>query len=317
MSIPSAFFIVGAPRSGTSLMRDLIRMLNGVYLPPDEIQLIPAFAARLAAGASPRALAKFLNRSAFAIHMRRRGLWPDTETLHSLLAPGGASALQAIVLRLAETEGVKSPAWWGDKTPENIFHLDVILGLWPSARVLQVRRDPRDTVLSMNRAWGRSLLRGAVTWRDAERKGAAAQSALGSGRYRVISYEALTADPPVTLASIADWLGVHLLPNQLENYRSEERWGSASGKDGVVSCAGRWRSTLTARQLYNIEAIVFHEMVAAGYEPVLAGNAVSPHSAKIRFLRCADAARRLYAYSRERGFRSALAYQLRQQAAKW
>lgn len=309
---PMPLFIVGAPRSGTSLLRDLVRLFDGVYLPPDEMQILPLYCDGVRRGRSVGSLMRLLEASTFASHMRRRKLWPAGERLRTAVTGRDAARdLAALVHLLAEAEGVGDYTYWGDKTPGNVFCADLLLSVWPEARILYVERDPRDSVLSMGRAWGRSIVRGAVIWRDAVRAGADLGERLSVTQYRRTRHEDLTVDPVTELSQIASWLGVEFDPSALEGFRTEERWGRASGQTGIVRSRLSWKDD-DARTIRRIEEIVFSEMQEAGYLPHFADAAVEPSALHLRFAKVADGWNALTSYARERGVWDAVAYKARQ-----
>jgi len=309
-------FVVGAPRSGTTLTRTLLAGFAPVYLPPDEFQILPRFVARIEEGASPAELAQLLEASAFAGHMRRRGLWPGpAELARRLQDQDPAAAFRALVLAVAERDRPTASAplqFWGDKTPETVFQLDLVARLWPEARVLEVTRDPRSTVLSMHRSWGRSLLRGSVIWRDAQRATRAFADRHGRDRLHTLQFEALTKDPGPEMDRIGTWLGLRYDHGVLETATSEERWGSAAGRRGVQQRAADWETALAPAEIRLIEEICLQTMQAAGYVPHLASQARTPAALALKLARAGDGWRVLRAYARERGWPAALSYKLGQ-----
>jgi len=101
-------FVVGMPRSGTSLVEQIAAshpLVHGA----GELKRIGRIAASLAPGNADELAGEHLD------HLRRIG----------------GNAARVI-----------------DKMPDNIFHLGRIAGLFPGARVIFCRRDPRDTSLS-------------------------------------------------------------------------------------------------------------------------------------------------------------------------
>lgn len=309
----TALFVVGAPRSGTTLMRNILRGFDGVYLLPDEFQILPALVREVEGGASARDIAVFLDSTVFAGHMRRRGLWPSASKLADIFEGKTAAAgFRDLVQEIAMSEGIGSVTWWGDKTPENVFHLDLVERLWPDVQVIEVVRDPRSTTLSMHRSWGRSFLRGAVVWRDAIRAARRFTETRDEGRLRQISYERLTEDPERELKELADWLDVPFDRQAFETVASEERWGKSAGVAGVEKRTEDWSGTLSEAQLHLVEGICFDEMRLCGFEPQLARQARQPSRLALKAAKAADGARALSAYARERGWPAAISYKLRQ-----
>lgn len=309
----SPLFILGAPRSGTTLARNLIRAFDGVYLPPDEVQVLPAFVARARSGASGPKLAAFMEDSTFSGHMRRRGFWPEQEALGAALAgKSPADAFSALILAIAAKEGREQVRYWGDKTPENVFHLDLIFNLWPEARVLNIVRDPRSTVLSMNQSWGRSILRSSVVWRNAIRAVEKARLRFPPDHIRDLHYEALTMDPQAELTQLATWLDVGFAPDFLSDFTNEERWGNAAGAKGVQQQKPKWQTRLSEGEIRCIEEICFDEMQALGFTPQHATQSRLPGKTSLKLAKVGDSARVLQHYAKERGWSAAISYKLQQ-----
>jgi hypothetical protein len=305
-------FIVGAPRSGTTLTRTLLQGFSNVYLLPDEFQILPRFLAEIEDGASPERLVALTNMSVFAGHMRRRGIWPDEDSLLNALSQSSpAETFKALVLAIAFKDERDKIEIWGDKTPENVFHLDMVTRLWPDAKVLYVQRDPRSTVLSMSRSWGRSLSRGAVIWRDAQRAADAFSKAYPD-RFHCVKFEDLTAAPSAEMDRVGAWLNVLFDHGTLADVFSEERWGRAAGTVGVQRQRGDWAEALSQKGIRLIEEICFDEMQSLGIDTTLATFARAPNRMSLKAAKVADSLKVLYAYSRERGLREALSYKFSQ-----
>lgn len=301
-------FVVGAPRSGTTLARTLLRSVSPIYLPPDEFQILRPFLT-----AAPRDRQALLEGSVFAGHMIRRGIWPGKAHLERICAlPEPADAFQALVEAIAEREKAGEIAYWGDKTPENVFELPLIAETWPEVRILHVVRDARDTVWSMHSAWGRSLVRGSVVWRDAIRAVDAIEKTLPEGRVKTLSYEDMTDDPAAALAPVAAWLDVPFDASGLAEVTSEERWGTAAGQKGVRKRGPGWEKRMTKAQITQVEAIGYAEMTALGQTPRHASAAQAPSDLALKLAKAGDGWRVLRSYAKERGWAGALSYKIRQ-----
>jgi hypothetical protein len=306
-------FIVGAPRSGTTLARDLISFLDQIYFPPDELQVISPLNQLILDGASPNLLVEFLEGSNFSSHMKRRKLWPSrTDLLDIVTAKSTSEVIRGLILKIGSIDGSVSTRYWGDKTPENIFLLDLIRQLWPDVKIIHIIRDPRSTVLSMKKSWGRSFVRGASLWRDAVVSASATADSISSESFYKLRYEDLTANPDRELSAIAEWLGVNFDSSRLDTYKSEERWGEASGQQGVKSNPRGWENRLTKKQILTIEEVTYDAMVLEGYTPRYAVKSSRPSKFKIKFLFLLDGLSVLAHYTRERGFRAAFEYKLKQ-----
>jgi hypothetical protein len=306
-------FIVGAPRSGTSLLRNLVRACKGVYMPPDETQFFPAYFEKAAGQSTSSSLASFVDGTAFSTHMRDRGIWPSQEELLEIFKdPAPELAIPKLMRYLAKGEQQASFALWGDKTPKYIYFLDVFRKAFPGMRVLFVVRDPRDAVLSMREAWGRSLIRGATAWSDAARIALTEANDQAASDVMVVHYEELALDPKPVMARVADWLDVEFSAEAIDNYSGEEEWGAVDNEGVVNTSVGRYSAVLSNAEVELIESTVFGEMNLLGYSPTIATREISPGRIRLHCARIGDGVRSLAKYGKERGLVGGIGYKIRQ-----
>lgn len=106
-------------------------------------------------------------------------------------------------------------SWFIDKQPLNLLHVDLIMALWPNARIVHCRRGPRDVALSL---WSRSFHDRAHEYTydfgdiAAVIRGSEELMRHWSQRFpdsiRTIDYENLVSDPQRLIADLSHWLGV-------------------------------------------------------------------------------------------------------------
>jgi len=114
-------FIVGMPRSGTTLIERVLGRLPGVV-----------------AGGESDALG-------FVVTQYERDVTAGYLGQPDALSADQWAALAQRYHALNSTTGEVVT----DKMPHNYLHVGMLLGLFPDARVVQMRRDPRDTALSI------------------------------------------------------------------------------------------------------------------------------------------------------------------------
>ncbi|HEY1935095.1 MAG TPA: sulfotransferase [Acetobacteraceae bacterium] len=139
-----------------------------------------------------------------------------------------------------------------DKTPDNLFHLAAIALLFPRARVVVCRRDPRDVCLScyfQTFAWpapyANDLAACAQRCQETERLLAHWQSVLPLSLH-VVQYEELVADLPGVARQLVEHLGVDWEPGCVDFHLTRRAVQSSSlwqvRRPLYASSVGRWRS---------------------------------------------------------------------------
>jgi tetratricopeptide (TPR) repeat protein len=172
-------FIVGVPRSGTTLVSELLSHYPDVCN-RGELAWLPRLAP---------------------------SLWLHNQ--NSVGAFEQAAATYSAQLRKDDSNA----HWFIDKQPLNLLHVDLIMALWPNARIIYCKRNPRDTGLSL---WSQLFVdevQGyaydfsdiAAVVKDCGRLMAHWQKHHASS-ICTVHYEQLTADPDAVIANLADWL---------------------------------------------------------------------------------------------------------------
>jgi hypothetical protein len=242
----SPVFLIGAERSGTTLLR---LMLDGH---PDV--------------AWPCEL-----DFAFRWPESRDGEWPDLVDFWSLLAEDRQARQARIVIdaRLAFPDLVRSlHEQLAQRTHKPLLgvtvhrHYERILRLWPAARFVYLLRDGRDVARShVAMGWAGNVWAAAPVWREAERAWRALASRVPRERRIEVRYEQLVRDPERELSRVCAFLGVAYDAAMLE-YPKRTRYAEPDPR-----IAERWREELSARELAWLEREIGPELRARGYAP--------------------------------------------------
>ncbi len=280
---PNPFvFLVGCPRSGTTLLR---RMLDAH---PDlamtrETHWIPQLfdqCVRLdGGGALTKELVQALSRHR---KFTRLGI-----TLNELaeLADGEREVIYSdFVSRIFDLYGRKQgKALVGDKTPGYVRKIPALNRLWPSARHVQLIRDGRDVCLSVldweraKRTVGRfstwiedPISTTALWWEWNVRLGREAGERLLPGLYSEILYENLVSHPERACAELCAFLGL-VSDDAMVRYH-EGRTRTKSGIDSkhawLPPTPGLrdWRRELELADLERFEAVAGRLLKELDYE---------------------------------------------------
>lgn len=201
--MPPMLFIVGVPRSGTTLLRLMCDAHPALSIPP-EMGFIPAVADLRGRGAELRA--------AFLDAVTGMATWEDANIARAQFE----SALGEIE-PFTVGQGVRAfyrcyaarfgKSRHGDKTPFYCLHMDGIEKLVPEARFVHIIRDGRDVALSQRGLWFapgdriEELAHQWRTWITTARR-------LGRRRrhYMEIRYEELIEDAPGLLRRVCDFI---------------------------------------------------------------------------------------------------------------
>lgn len=196
-------FIVGVPRSGTTLLAEQIARHPQVCN-RGELGWLQALTTRLAS--TPRDQRESFEKAAavYAKHLHQ----DDAST-----------------------------GWFIDKQPLNLLHIDLILTLWPNARIIHCQRSSRDVALSL---WSQSFHDSAHDYASDFADIAAVIRGCDRlmGHWRAlhatsicsVRYEELVQQPDACVARVSRWLGLPALdlppPDDAEGHviRTASAW---------------------------------------------------------------------------------------------
>lgn len=213
-------FIVGAPRSGTTLLRLMLDAHPKLAIPSETHfikDVIKAF--RRGRVSAPRLGDLIVGHHRWGdFHLDEAELRSRLEALRPLNA---ADAVRAFYRLYAERQGKPR---WGDKTPGYVKNMRPIATVLPEARFVHIIRDGRDVALSvipMN--WGPDTVeRAAEVWSERVRGARAQQAELPS--YMEVRFEDLLQDTEQELRRICEFVELEFDPVMLDyHHRAEER----------------------------------------------------------------------------------------------
>lgn len=218
----SRVFLLGCPRSGTTLLQALLAAHPDIASFPESHIFLGGhrLRARVAPGLVTRRKLKRFARAvgAYPPHMRRR------LGLHS---EGYRLDLIDLLDRLTVEQGRRV---WIEKTPNHVLEIPEIRALVPSSRFVHLIRDGRAVVASLYevtrahpKLWGGvyEIARCVDEWNKAI---LASSEAIGSGEDGiVVDYGALTEDPGPELRRLCEFLALEYEPEMLAAYATTTR----------------------------------------------------------------------------------------------
>lgn len=214
-------FIVGAPRSGTTMLRLMLCAHPRIAIPHEAnfvIELYPRFRNADFRNADVRnnfyeALCKVTHFTDSWSSVKER-LRDDLDRA----APASyADAVDAVYCSFADNLK-NAECRWGDKNIASITHVRELAELFPKAQFIHIVRDGRDAAASQRKLWAYFALGGryysinnpaaaAKLWVAQNRAAIAAGERLNAARYLRIRYEDLVVDPEPWCKRICEFLG--------------------------------------------------------------------------------------------------------------
>ena len=236
------FFVVGAQRSGSTLIRLMLDHHPQIAVPHEFDYLIEA--------------------------VTPAGPWPVRAQLERAFGQSGSfrrSGLRAdLSLPFPELSESLLRQHQGDKPLVGMVvhaHFERILRLWPEARFIHLLRDPRDVARSVvGMGWAGNVWFGAARWAEAESSWERLRSALSAERFAEVRYEELITDPESALAPVCALLGVRYT-DQMLSYAQRTTYAAPD-----AALASRWRTQLSPHEVRLIETRVGPLLTARGYE---------------------------------------------------
>ena len=319
MSAPesSPVFIVGAPRSGTKLLRELLNNHPDISL-GGEGNFIPRFIKRfgLAADLSRPQLQEEIytafSQSVFYSGLAQRGiLFPTKSVFMDTLASRKSLTWADIFEVMIRGYGPNPQARiYGDKSHGYISGAALLRTIFPQVRFLFLVRDPRDQALSAADIWGRHPLRSAQLWASVAR--AAAEAGLDTAADALtVRYEDLTGSTEDELKRICAFLRLEYTPEMhlLQNPAERERKGRQLKT--VTKQHAKYRDRLSPKTVKGISEITLPYLATYNYPAEGATKHRELSRTERRLLSYRDGLASLRFHIGEKGFQQGATYYLK------
>ena len=137
------FFLVGCPRSGTTLIRDQLKQLPGLSCPEETHFFRWSYPFD-----APEFTDVIVNNTTLQSHRALDGV-TEEQFQHCLAEATTRCELQTLY-NAAFVEGRESRGQrWFDKTPQNVYGLLLLSGMYPEAKFIHIHRHPFNVVASL------------------------------------------------------------------------------------------------------------------------------------------------------------------------
>lgn len=280
-------FVIGPPRSGTTLLRLMLTSHPLVCIPPESLFYVRLRREYSGKGTMPGRLSDFVEslyrEERFRTWRVERAALVDA---YEASPPLTYAAAVTAVYRAYAAHMSPAAQIWGDKNPAHLYHLQAILTDFPRARAILILRDPRAVYHSLSaaevrRTWQgmRSpLLTTCKNWRQAARVVRTYQE---DPRFLTLHYERLVAAPERELRHLCAWLDLDfdaaMLRFHEENARKELvprrelSWHARTLEPVTAARANAWRDRLSVADIEALELFLGRELSRLGYSKTRSG----------------------------------------------
>ncbi|WP_162528549.1 sulfotransferase [Novosphingobium sp. BW1] len=240
MSPEKFLFIVGLPRSGTKLLRNLLNNHPGISLLRNETDIYPYLLEFFALDRGEEWFEELwgeVKDAKFVLRREADGHPLDPALWKSLCSSASAPDVFAALIKAATPEAGPGVIL-GDKSPLHVRCVTELMRDFPNARMIHIVRDGREVALSAVDAWSKDPLRAIQQWTNSVMTAHNAGSR-HSERFLEVRFEDLKSDPGAVLERACGFLGVSYDSAMAQLKGSAEGLGRAKGQAKVLNLPDR------------------------------------------------------------------------------
>jgi hypothetical protein len=267
-------FVVGCPRSGTTVLYHMLLSAGGFAVYRSESNVFNLLAPRFGGMRTARDRERLMTEWRDSILFDVSGL--DADKITAQVVEGcrsGGDFMRIVMGEVARSQGVNR---WADCTPEHLLYMEEIKREIPDALFLHIIRDGRDVALSyLKQGWayplpwdrGQELGVAGLYWKWMVERGRASGERLGAS-YQEVRFEELVTHPQETLARVGKFIDQEL------DYDAIQRVGIGSVSEpntsfhesgGEFHPVGRWRMKMSSQEVNDFEALAGDGLRDLGY----------------------------------------------------
>lgn len=275
-------FVLGNPRSGTSLLRLILTSHQEILIPP-ECGFIIWLQDKYGDWSEPdcKNPDRYINFLDDLFSAKKFDTWKlERKSVKNEIEkrlPRNYSELCEVVYAAYGGSIGRRFSLWGDKNNFHVDHLEELLCLYGNARFLHIIRDGRDVACSYrevmamqsNSPYAPKLSIDVVDiareWTDNVMKVDGFMKSISSEQSMTIAYESLVTQPLETVGLICQWLGVNFELEMLDFYRVNRvnmlepaalmDWKARTCQPIGAQTVGRYKDVLSSDELSLFETV--------------------------------------------------------------
>ena len=275
VEIQYPIFIVGCPRSGTTLLQQMLDAHPDIAIAPETFFIRNFWLQRKHYGdlnqdSNYRQLIKdIVDLPEFQEMKLNSGefseiAWNSTRDYPSIF--------KLLLRQFAQQKKVKIV---GEKTPNHLLYMETLEQFFPSARFIHIVRDPRAVVKSWQKVpWTNGSLAGdAKVWRRYMATARLCANSVKSSLF-TLYYEKLVTAPEENLKNLCRFLNIEFDSAMICYHHQDsltvniarEPWKADAKKPLTQALLNTWQTELSTQMISDIEIVVWSEMKHLGYK---------------------------------------------------
>ena len=269
-------FVLGSPRSGTTLLYHMLLSSGGFAVYRSESKIFDLIAPRCGSLRVAKNKEKMLD---LWFHTRMFGVTEvDQGTFRAEVMLDCNTAGDFLRIFMEDIAHAQKVDRWAECTPEHLLYVPWIKRELPDAQFIHIIRDGRDVALSLQKqGWvqplpwdrDRSLIVAGIFWEWIVGKGREFGRALGAD-YTEIHYEDLIANPRSTLMRLGQFINHDLDYDRIQqvaigSVNEPNTSFTSEVQRGGFQPVGRWRNSFSSSDLAAFEGAIGPFLKELGY----------------------------------------------------
>ena len=287
-------FIVGTPRSGTTLTAKILGKHSRVFMPGethffDDIYSHKdkenLFSKEELAGVSEHLFDLYGRYYEPDDQQRIEDMFSSADDLQEGMS-GCSSYADAFSRFMCLQMEYENKNRWGNNAPRDIFCIDDILAFYPDAKIIVCVRDVRAFLLSYKGKWKvtgdahverlKKLYHPVITsllWKASMKLLPALKEKVPTGNLAIVKYEDLVTAPDETIRRVCDVIEENFEPEMLNV--ATHNSSNASSTGGIFSTSvDRWKTDLKPEEITISQMLCKKQLHDLGYNFVLSNSSV-------------------------------------------
>jgi len=269
------FFIVGAQRSGTTLVRLILNTHSKIAIPEEGTFWMPLLREQRGHFTESIQSARLGGYLRYIKNNRQFKVWQmQDDAFFDELQTTKNMTLAELITRFYQHYALcHNKIYWGDKTPSFFRMVPDLKTLFPNAKFIHIVRDGRDVYLSLrNREKGRkNIAVAAYEWSYKIQKVRDQFRSLPDDRHFEVRYESLVSDPESSARKICKFLCLEFEPEMLDFWKDSEKFIGDHHSDLIFQpvskkSTGKWKTGLSSNEVMQFEYFASKWLAEFDYE---------------------------------------------------